>query len=75
MNCGCVAAGDVNCNGCQRLLEQGERYLLRDGEKGGRLRFCVACSLAKGYAAYVMEKGERVLTFFPTGADSENNPS
>jgi hypothetical protein len=40
------------------------------GEKGEKQRFCVECSLTKGYAAYVMEKGEKVLTFFPTKTDS-----
>jgi hypothetical protein len=65
MNCGCVSAGDVKCDGCQRLIEQGQRYLFMEGETGSRSRFCVECSLAKGYAAYVMEKGEEVLTFFP----------
>jgi hypothetical protein len=75
MNCGCVAAGDVHCDGCQRLIEEGERYLVMEGEKGKKLRFCVECSLARGYAAYVTEKGEKVLTFFPTGADLEKIPS
>jgi hypothetical protein len=40
-------------------------------EEGEKSRFCVECCLAKGYAAYVKEKGEEVLTFFPTRADSE----
>jgi hypothetical protein len=75
MNCGCVAAGDVNCDGCHRIIEQGQRYLFMEDEKGEKQRFCVECSLTKGYAAYVMEKGEKVLTFFPIRADSEKNPS
>ena len=33
-------------------------------------RFCVDCCLTKGYAAYKPEKGEQVLTFFPTTLDS-----
>jgi hypothetical protein len=75
MNCGCVAAGDIKCDKCQRLIEQGQRYLFMEGEKGKKQRFCVECCLVKGYAAYVTEKGEKVLTFFPTKADSEKKPS
>jgi hypothetical protein len=39
----------------------------KEGEKS---QFCVECSVAKGYAAYVKEKGEEVLTFFPINIDS-----
>jgi hypothetical protein len=39
--------------------------------EGKKSRFCVECCLAKGYAAYVKEKGEEVLTFFPTSLNSE----
>jgi hypothetical protein len=72
MNCGCVAAGEIKCDGCQRLIEQGQRYLFMEEEKGEKYRFCVECCLAKGYAAYVKEKGEEVLTFFPPIAGSES---
>jgi hypothetical protein len=34
-------------------------------EEGKKQNFCVECSVAKGYGAYVKEKGEEVLTFFP----------
>jgi hypothetical protein len=70
MNCGCVSAGDVKCDGCQHLIEQGQRYLFMEGEKGEKQRFCVECSVSRGYAVHVREKGEEVLTFFPTRADS-----
>jgi hypothetical protein len=39
-------------------------------KEGEKLHFCVECSVAKGYAAYVKEKGEEVLTFFPVSIDS-----
>lgn len=65
MNRGCVAVGEIKCNNCQRLIEAGQRYLVVDEEDGGKLHFCLECSVAKGYAAYVKEKGEEVLTFFP----------
>ena len=34
-------------------------------EKDGSKCFCEKCSLDKGYAQYKVEKGEKVLTFFP----------
>jgi hypothetical protein len=66
MNRGCVAAGEIKCDNCQRLIEQGQRYLVMEEKEGEKTRFCVDCCLVKGYAAYVKEKGEKVLTFFPT---------
>jgi len=65
MNRGCVAVGEIECDNCQRFIEAGQRYLVVDEEGGGRSHYCVECSVAKGYAAYVKEKGEEVLTFFP----------
>ncbi len=36
-----------------------------DDEEGKMLRYCVDCSLNKGYAQYSkLEKGKQVLTFF-----------
>ena len=70
MNRGCVAAGEIKCDGCQRLIEQGQRYLLMEEKEDDKTRLCVECCLIKGYAAYVTEKGEKVLTFFPTSLDS-----
>jgi hypothetical protein len=71
MNRGCVAVGEVKCDNCQRLIEPGQRYLLVEEEEGEKSHFCVECSLNKGLAAYVKEKGEEVLTFFPTRLYSE----
>ena len=70
MNRGCIAVGEIRCNNCQRLIEAGERYLLLEEKEGEKSCFCVECSVAKGYAAYVKEKGEEVLTFFPVNIDS-----
>jgi len=72
MNRGCVAAGEIKCDGCQRLIEQGQRYLVMEEKEGEKMRFCVECCLIKGYASHVKEKGEQVLTFFPTIVDSES---
>jgi len=69
MNRGCVAVGEIKCDDCQRLIEQGQRYLLMEEKEGEKFRFCVECCLTKGYAAYVKEKGDQVLTFFPTMLD------
>lgn len=65
MNRGCVAVGEIKCDNCKRLIEAGQRYLVVEGEKGDKLQFCVECSIAKGYGAYIKEKGEEVLSFFP----------
>lgn len=72
MNRGCIAIGEIKCDGCQRLIEHGQRYLLLERSEGEKSRFCVDCCLSKGYAAYVKEKGERVLTFFSRKVDSQS---
>jgi hypothetical protein len=74
MNRGCVAVGEIRCDNCQRLIEAGQRYLIVEEEEGDKSHFCVECSVAKGYAAYVKEKGEEVLTFFPVSIDSGAGP-
>jgi len=70
VNRGCVAVGEIKCDNCQRLIEPGQRYLILEEKEGEKSDFCVECSVAKGYAAYVKEKGEEVLTFFPVNIDS-----
>ncbi|HEX7364513.1 MAG TPA: hypothetical protein VF366_05060 [Dehalococcoidia bacterium] len=65
MNRGCVALGDIKCDNCKRLIEAGQRYLVADDEKGKKFHFCMECSVARGHAYYVKEKGEEVLSFFP----------
>ena len=71
MRRGCMATGEIKCDGCQRVMEQGERYLVMEEDE--KLRLCVDCCLSKGYATYSEEKGERVLTFFPPMLDSSGN--
>ena len=70
MNRGCVAVGEIKCDNCKRLIEAGQRYLVLEEKGGNKSQFCMECSVAKGYAAYVKEKGEEVLTFFPVIIDS-----
>ena len=65
MRCGCIAIGEVRCDGCHRFLHYGERYLAVDGESGEIQRFCVECCLKRGDASYETEKEEQVITFFP----------
>jgi hypothetical protein len=65
MNRGCVAVGEIKCNNCKRLIEAGQRYMVVEEEKGKRFDYCTECAVAKGYAYYMKEKGEEVLTFFP----------
>ncbi len=71
MRRGCITVSDIPCDGCGRTIKYPERYLVTDEEgsskdkKGETRRYCVECSLKKGYAQYKkMEKGEQVLTFF-----------
>jgi len=65
--------GEVSCDSCHRAIPYPERYLVVrekdgvevvEGGEGQTVRYCVDCCLAKGYARYEMERGERVLTFF-----------
>jgi hypothetical protein len=69
MRRGCIAVGEVRCDGCGRPMKHPERYLAIEEEEGVEVeegvvfRYCVDCCLEKGYAHYRMEKGERVLTF------------
>jgi len=69
---GCISLGNIRCDGCQRTIAYSGRYLLIDGEdsaqvEGGKKSYyCVDCCLKKGYAEYREEKGEQVLTFFPS---------
>ncbi len=71
MRRGCITIGEVNCDGCGRIIKHPERYLAIDEEEGVEVeegktsRYCVECSLEKGYAHYEEEKGGRILTFFP----------
>ncbi|HEX74894.1 MAG TPA: hypothetical protein G4N93_07135 [Dehalococcoidia bacterium] len=71
MRSGCIAIGEVCCDGCGRIMRHPERYLAineTDGvevEEGKTLRYCAECSLSRGYARYEEEKGEWILTFFP----------
>jgi len=65
MRCGCIAVGKAQCDGCQRTIEYGERYLVVDNEEGQSQRFCVDCCLKRGYAFSMVEKGEEGITFFP----------
>lgn len=66
MRRGCIAIGVLTCNMCNRSIEHGERYLLleKDGEDSDKERICMDCCLNNSMAAHVIEKGEKVLTFF-----------
>ncbi len=71
MHRGCISLGDVQCDGCHRIIPSPERYLVideKDGievDKGKTYCYCVDCCSKKGYARYTEEKGQQVLTFFP----------
>ena len=71
MRLGCIAIGEIRCDGCGQIIKHPERYLAIydeegvESEQGQTLRYCVDCCLSRGYAHYRMEKGEQILTFFP----------
>lgn len=64
MRRGCISLGNVKCDNCQRTIPHSGPYLMLE-EKDGSKCFCEKCSLDKGYGQYKVEKGEKVLTFFP----------
>jgi hypothetical protein len=63
MRRGCIAVGKVECDGCQRPINHGDRYLLINGEDDERQRLCVDCCQSRGYVAYGTEKGRQIVTF------------
>lgn len=71
MRQGCISLGGIKCDNCGRVIAHSERYLgIDEDEKGNEVekgitkRYCVKCSIDKGYAHYKEEKDGRVLTFF-----------
>ena len=70
MRRGCISLGEIKCNDCGNPIPYPDRYLAvnmtngKEDEEGDTVRFCLECSLKKGYAHYKEEKGERILTFF-----------
>ena len=70
MRRGCISSGEIRCDGCHQIIPNPERYLVIDEEdgveveEGKTMRYCVECSLEKGYAHYKIEKGTQALTFF-----------
>jgi hypothetical protein len=70
MRRGCIAVGEVRCDGCGCIIRHPERYLAINEENGVEVDegktfyYCKDCSLSKGYAHYEEEKGEWIFTFF-----------
>ncbi len=71
MRYGCLAAGDVKCGECGKIIRHPERYFVTDEEEITEptqkklKRYCVECAILKGYAHYRSEKGKSILTFLP----------
>jgi len=71
MRQGCISLGEIQCDGCHRIIPYLERYLIineeddTETENKKALRYCLNCCLEKGYAHYRDERDEKVLTFFP----------
>ena len=66
MKRGCVAIGETKCDICKHNIEHGERYLLveEDEAENKKQRICIECCQKEGFADWVTEKGEKILTFF-----------
>jgi len=68
---GCISLGEIQCDGCHRVIPYLERYLTineendTEIESGKTLSYCLNCCLEKGYAHYRDERDEQILTFFP----------
>jgi hypothetical protein len=75
MRRGCISLGEMECDNCHRTIRHSERYLAveeKDGQEadqGDTKRYCVECSVKKGYASYRQEKDEKILTVFPASLD------
>jgi hypothetical protein len=67
MRRGCIAIGKLGCDGCQRPIRYGERYLLISGKEDEKQRLCIDCCISRGYVSYETEKGKRMVTFLPEG--------
>ncbi|MFC1991889.1 hypothetical protein ACFLVC_04130 [Chloroflexota bacterium] len=71
MRRGCISLGEIHCDECQRIIPHSERYFAVEeengieAESGKTMRYCIECSLEKGYAYYKETKDEKVLTIFP----------
>lgn len=65
MRRGCIAIGKAECDGCQRPIKYGERYLLINGEGDEKQRLCLDCCQSRGYVSYGTEKGKQIITFLP----------
>jgi hypothetical protein len=65
MRRGCIATGNVECDGCHRTIKYGERYLIIEGESDENQRLCIDCCLSRGYTSYGTEKGQQIITFLP----------
>ena len=70
MRRGCISLGNIQCDECHQTIPYPERYLAvneKNGvedDEGETAHYCVECCLKKGYARYITEKGEEILTFF-----------
>jgi len=56
-----VLAGD---DVMEKLESEKPERLIELKSKKGPIRYCVSCSLSKGYARHRADKGEKGITFF-----------
>lgn len=64
MRRGCISLGDIGCDKCHLIIPHSERYLIIEEKDGNSLSLCVKCCLENGYARYIEDRREQILTFF-----------
>ena len=62
MRRGCIAIGEIQCDGCGNMIKHPERYLAIDEEDGKSLHYCPNCCLERGYAHYRTEGSKQEIT-------------
>ena len=62
MRRGCIAIGEIHCDGCGNIIKHPERFLSIDEEEGKSSHYCLNCCLEKGYAHYRIEGNKQEIT-------------
>jgi hypothetical protein len=62
---GCIAVGNLECDGCGRPLKYGEHYLVIDEQGDEKDRLCIDCCMSRGHSIYRTKKGKQIVTFLP----------
>jgi len=77
MRRGCISAGEIQCDGCHKVIPTASRYMMveeekgKESDKGQTQHYCLDCCRKKGYIRERVEKGDTIETFFP----GDENPA